>query len=142
VPGSSTVLPASVSAKRGALDLPREANHILMNSTGETLCITDVFLTTTVNVLAICGPRLLLRLHTRTMATDPKATAHALEQIAVDEKLAAAGQHPPIDKEAEKRLLRKTDLHVVPILFFLFLLAFLDRTNIGTLKRAALYLEC
>jgi hypothetical protein len=68
------------------------------------------------------------------MATDPKATAYALEKIEVDERLAAAGQHPPIDLEAEKKLLRKTDLHVVPILFFLFLLAFLDRTNIGTLK--------
>lgn len=30
-----------------------------------------------------------------------------------------------------KKLLRKTDLHVVPPLFVIFLLAFLDRTNIG-----------
>ncbi|KAK5006718.1 hypothetical protein LTR28_006153 [Elasticomyces elasticus] len=36
-----------------------------------------------------------------------------------------------IDPVAEKRLLRKLDLHVIPPLFFLFLLAFLDRTNIG-----------
>jgi hypothetical protein len=60
-----------------------------------------------------------------------KPDADVLEHIPVDEKLAAAGQHPPIDAAAEKKLLRKVDMHVVPILFLLFLLAFLDRTNIG-----------
>ncbi|KAJ5560243.1 hypothetical protein N7513_002642 [Penicillium frequentans] len=39
-----------------------------------------------------------------------------------------------IDSAAEKRLLRKVDLHVVPALFALFLLAFLDRVNIGNAK--------
>lgn len=38
-----------------------------------------------------------------------------------------------IDPVAEKRLLRKCDLRVLPPLFVLFLLAFLDRTNIGKL---------
>jgi hypothetical protein len=37
-----------------------------------------------------------------------------------------------IDPVAEKKLLRKCDLRVLPPLFVLFLLAFLDRTNIGT----------
>ena len=37
-----------------------------------------------------------------------------------------------IDPVAEKRLLRKLDLRVVPILWFLYMLAFLDRTNIGS----------
>lgn len=36
-----------------------------------------------------------------------------------------------IDPEKEKKLLRKLDLRVVPVLWFLFMLAFLDRTNIG-----------
>lgn len=36
-----------------------------------------------------------------------------------------------IDPAREKALLRKLDLRVVPILWFLFMLAFLDRTNIG-----------
>lgn len=40
-----------------------------------------------------------------------------------------------IDPEAEKRLLRKLDLRVVPVLWFLFMLAFLDRTNIGARYR-------
>jgi hypothetical protein len=37
-----------------------------------------------------------------------------------------------IDPIAEKKLLRKCDLHVLPPLFVLFLIAFLDRVNIGT----------
>lgn len=36
-----------------------------------------------------------------------------------------------IDPVAEKKLLRKCDVRVLPPLFVLFLLAFLDRTNIG-----------
>jgi hypothetical protein len=36
-----------------------------------------------------------------------------------------------IDPVAEKKLLRKCDIRVLPPLFVLFLLAFLDRTNIG-----------
>ncbi|KAF1839621.1 MFS general substrate transporter [Decorospora gaudefroyi] len=39
-----------------------------------------------------------------------------------------------IDPAAEKKLLRKCDLHVLPPLFLLFLLAFLDRVNIGNAK--------
>lgn len=37
-----------------------------------------------------------------------------------------------IDPEGEKKLLRKIDMRLIPILWFLFMLAFLDRTNIGT----------
>jgi hypothetical protein len=40
-----------------------------------------------------------------------------------------AGRH--IDPDAEKKLLLKCDLYVLPPLFVIFLLAFLDRTNIG-----------
>jgi fucose permease len=39
-----------------------------------------------------------------------------------------------IDPIAEKKLLRKCDLHVLPPLTILFLMAFLDRTNIGNAK--------
>lgn len=41
---------------------------------------------------------------------------------------------PPMDPVALRKLTRKCDLHVVPPLFVLFLLAFLDRTNIGNAK--------
>jgi len=44
----------------------------------------------------------------------------------------SAGRH--IDPDAEKKLLLKCDLHVLPPLFVIFLLAFLDRTNIGNAK--------
>jgi hypothetical protein len=43
-----------------------------------------------------------------------------------------------IDPEAERKLLRKCDIRVLPPLFVLFLLAFLDRVNIGT-SHAMLY---
>ncbi|KAI1272103.1 major facilitator superfamily domain-containing protein [Xylaria sp. FL0933] len=38
------------------------------------------------------------------------------------------------DAAAEKKLLRKCDLHVLPPVTFIFFLAFLDRTNIGNAK--------
>ena len=39
-----------------------------------------------------------------------------------------------ITKEAERKIIMKTDLHVLPILFLLFLVSFVDRTNIGNAK--------
>jgi hypothetical protein len=36
-----------------------------------------------------------------------------------------------IDPVIEKRVIRKLDLHIVPLLSALYLLAFLDRSNIG-----------
>lgn len=65
------------------------------------------------------------------MASDEKQVA-----LAADEKTETindtAGNH--IDPEAEKKLLRKLDARVLPPLFVLFLLAFLDRSNIGNAK--------
>ena len=40
----------------------------------------------------------------------------------------------PIDRAAEKRLLRKCDLHVIPVLSLLYSLAFIDRINIGNAR--------
>ncbi|KAK5091452.1 hypothetical protein LTR05_001635 [Lithohypha guttulata] len=39
-----------------------------------------------------------------------------------------------IDPVAEKKLLRKIDLHLIPILWLLFLCAFIDRINIGNAR--------
>lgn len=44
--------------------------------------------------------------------------------------LEAAG----IDPVAEKKLLRKIDIHLIPILWLLFLCAFIDRINIGNAR--------
>ncbi|GBB85091.1 hypothetical protein RclHR1_11670005 [Rhizophagus clarus] len=40
------------------------------------------------------------------------------------------------DKELEKKLLRKIDLRIIPLLTLLYLLSFLDRVNIGNAKLA------
>ena len=40
----------------------------------------------------------------------------------------------PIDEASEKKLLRKCDLHVVPIISMLYVLSFLDRINIGNAR--------
>ena len=40
----------------------------------------------------------------------------------------------PIDPAAEKRLVRKCDLYVVPVLSLLYSLAFIDRINIGNAR--------
>lgn len=39
-----------------------------------------------------------------------------------------------IDPIAERRLVRKCDIRVVPLLFLLYVLAYLDRINIGNAK--------
>jgi len=41
---------------------------------------------------------------------------------------------PEINTAAEKKLLWKIDLHVLPILWVLYMFAFLDRVNIGNAK--------
>lgn len=43
-------------------------------------------------------------------------------------------QIEPVDRAAEKRLIRKCDLHVLPPVAFLYLLSFLDRINIGNAR--------
>ncbi|KAL1621667.1 hypothetical protein SLS56_009065 [Neofusicoccum ribis] len=52
---------------------------------------------------------------------------------------AAGGPVPNlIDPAAEKRVVRKLDFHVVPLVMALYLLAFLDRSNIGNAKIAGM----
>lgn len=43
-----------------------------------------------------------------------------------------------IDKKAQRKLVRKLDLWLVPIIFLLYLLCFIDRTNIGNARIAGL----
>jgi len=44
-----------------------------------------------------------------------------------------------IDPEVEKRVVRKFDKHMVPLLATLYLLAFLDRSNIGYVDFCVLF---
>ena len=46
----------------------------------------------------------------------------------------AGAEAAGIDPVAEKKLLRKIDLHLIPILWLLFLCAFIDRINIGNAR--------
>jgi hypothetical protein len=41
---------------------------------------------------------------------------------------------PPFDKVAEKNILRKLDLKVLPVLWLLYIVCFVDRSNIGNAK--------
>lgn len=60
---------------------------------------------------------------------DANSRKPSLPDVKLEVANDTAGTH--IDPAAEKKLLLKCDLHVLPPLFVLFLLAFLDRTNIG-----------
>lgn len=59
-------------------------------------------------------------------------------QGALDE---AGLQEQPLDSVAEKKLLRKIDLHLIPILWVLFLCAFIDRINIGNARIQGLEMD-
>ncbi|KAL8850232.1 MAG: hypothetical protein Q9221_004831 [Calogaya cf. arnoldii] len=45
-----------------------------------------------------------------------------------------AADVPKIDHVAEKKLVRKLDLHIIPIIMLLYLFSFLDRVNIGNAR--------
>ncbi|KAL6244531.1 hypothetical protein RBB50_008773 [Rhinocladiella similis] len=56
--------------------------------------------------------------------------ARELEIIGTNDEEAV----PELSHAAQKRLMRKIDLRLIPMLFVLFLLAFIDRVNIGNAK--------
>ncbi|TKX21087.1 MFS transporter-like protein 123 [Elsinoe australis] len=65
-----------------------------------------------------------------------KAYASHLEHDSSDPKLTDEEEDDAytIDPAAEARMLRKIDFRLIPALFLLFLLAFLDRSNIGNAR--------
>ncbi|KAK6811252.1 hypothetical protein RU639_012999 [Aspergillus parasiticus] len=69
-----------------------------------------------------------------------KPSSSALENVAessleaVDEKRRQEEALPTYDVEMENRILRKMDLRIIPMLAVLYLLAFLDRGNVGNAK--------
>ena len=76
-------------------------------------------------------------------STSPRVSSSDVEKVPVSEidnvdvKISPHENYadlPPMDPVALRKLTRKCDLYVVPPLFVLFLLAFLDRTNIGNAK--------
>lgn len=63
-------------------------------------------------------------------SVDGKATSEQLEEKAGSQLNGTYIGDPVI----EKRLVRKLDLHILPWIFLLWLLAFIDRSNIGRRK--------
>ncbi len=55
-------------------------------------------------------------------------------ELLSSEGMGSDTSHDPIDRAAESRLLRKCDIHVIPILFVIYLISFLDRINIGNAR--------
>ncbi|KAJ5217938.1 uncharacterized protein N7498_000037 [Penicillium cinerascens] len=73
------------------------------------------------------------------MDSENKDAFKATESSVVDPWVAAdesarVGYTAEVDKEAEKKLLRKLDLHLVPIVMLLYMMSFLDRVNIGNAR--------
>lgn len=63
-----------------------------------------------------------------------KLTVDEKNEVTQTEDVDKTDTNEYIDPIEEKKLLRKVDMHVVPPLLILFLLAFLDRVNIGNAK--------
>ncbi|KAF7714775.1 MFS-type transporter [Penicillium ucsense] len=71
--------------------------------------------------------------------TDPEKTVPDYEEYTLPSKHnAAASSLTVFSPELEKRVLRKLDLHVPTLMAFFYLLAFLDRSNIGNAKIAGM----
>ncbi|OGM50859.1 putative MFS nicotinic acid transporter Tna1 [Aspergillus bombycis] len=79
-------------------------------------------------------------MHAQSALDQEKPSSSALEDVAESslEAVDATRLHdealPPYSIEMENRILRKMDLRIIPMLAVLYLLAFLDRGNIGNAK--------
>ena len=62
---------------------------------------------------------------------DEKETRAIRDENGDVEAAPAPEPHAEIDPAVEKRVRRKLDMHIVPLVAGLYLLAFLDRSNIG-----------
>jgi hypothetical protein len=100
----------------------------------------------------VCFPRTLLNPHrctTGNMRLFPSKNYEPTQPTMPDEtyippsKLESGPNSPPpltstIDPVISARVVRKLDLHIVPLLSALYLLAFLDRSNIGNARIAGM----
>lgn len=72
---------------------------------------------------------------TSAVVDEEKASGTSTTQHEIDHSL------PKINTAEENRLVRKIDLHLLPILWILYMMAFLDRVNIGNAKIEGLTTE-
>ncbi|PLB44216.1 vitamin H transporter [Aspergillus steynii IBT 23096] len=64
-----------------------------------------------------------------------------MEKTDIEPRVVEARSSTDFDPELEKKLLRKLDWRVIPALWFLFLISFMDRSNIGNAKIAGMTKE-
>ncbi|PYH65016.1 vitamin H transporter [Aspergillus vadensis CBS 113365] len=64
-----------------------------------------------------------------------------MEKTEIEPRVVEASTGDNIDPALEKKLLRKLDWRVIPALWFLFLVSFMDRSNIGNAKIAGMSKE-
>ncbi|PNS17905.1 hypothetical protein CAC42_3864 [Sphaceloma murrayae] len=67
-------------------------------------------------------------------STDKASAVLHLENDPSDPKASLSDDDQTIDPIAEAKMMRKIDFRLIPALFLLFLLAFLDRSNIGNAR--------
>jgi hypothetical protein len=71
---------------------------------------------------------------TRKSSKSNSISAAGVEEIEIHSTGDAVLHHYYVDPIAEKKLVRKLDLRLIPWLSLLYLISFLDRTNIGNAK--------
>ncbi|PYH91992.1 vitamin H transporter [Aspergillus ellipticus CBS 707.79] len=64
-----------------------------------------------------------------------------MEKVDLEPQVVESGSSRDFDPALEKKLLRKIDWRVIPALWFLFLVSFMDRSNIGNAKVAGMSKE-
>ncbi|KAL9106196.1 MAG: hypothetical protein Q9227_008729 [Pyrenula ochraceoflavens] len=72
------------------------------------------------------------------MTAEKEATEVSVQSPKLDVSSEADEAFTDIDPQIERRILRKIDFRLVPILWFLFLVSFVDRGNIGNAKIAGM----
>ena len=55
-------------------------------------------------------------------------------KLSADSRTTASEIIPQVDRSLERKLLWKLDIHVLPMISILYMLAFIDRINIGNAK--------
>lgn len=68
-----------------------------------------------------------------------EGTVHPPDVASIDQGESSSLEGSVVyDEKMTKRLIRKVDRHILPVLVVLYLLSFLDRTNIGNARLANL----
>lgn len=64
--------------------------------------------------------------------TDPELKAAMETKDCLSDHVENTSSEAVIPPDEERKLIRKMDMHIMPVLVALYLMSFLDRVNIGT----------